>query len=212
MESRPFADGELRLLLELAQELRRTAPAAMSCDFGQIAFWAANMAHGEHRVRLWYDDGGRLAGWGWLTREIELEWQVRPEQPELLDSILDWAQPSEVLVRADHTDAIARLRAHGLQPEPGGAWMRVNERALDRIEEPQAPTGYQLRTVRGSRLRVARGRAPVGVRAVTVSRRRLRERPRVLAIPPGSRLRRRGTGWLDRRVLARVARRGERRR
>jgi ribosomal protein S18 acetylase RimI-like enzyme len=122
------------------------SPAALSCDFGQIAYWSANMAHGEHRVRLW-SDGGRLVGWGWVTRETELEWQVRPEQPELLDAILDWARPREVLVRADHVDAIARLDAHGLRLEPDGAWMRVNERTLDRVEEPRVPAGYRVRTV-----------------------------------------------------------------
>ena len=146
----------------------------MSCDFGQIAFWAASIARGEHRVRLWYD-GGRLAGWGWLTRGTELEWQVRPEHPELLDEILDWAQPSEVLVRADHTDAIARLRAHGLQPEPEAAWMRINERTLDQIEEPQRAGRLHGTHGRGRRLRVARGGAPVGVRAVALPRRRLRD-------------------------------------
>lgn len=146
MESRDFRDDELRLLLELAQELRRTAPASLSCDFGQIAFWTANMTHGEHRVRLWHD-GSVLAGWGWLTGGTELEWQVRPEYPELLDAILDWSQPSEVLVRADHVDAIERLRTHGLEHAPGGAWMRVNQRALDEIEEPRVPDGYRVRVV-----------------------------------------------------------------
>jgi predicted N-acetyltransferase YhbS len=146
VESREFRDGELPLLLALAQELRASAPGSLSCDFGQIAFWSANLCHGEHRVRLWYDRG-RLEGWGWVTRETELEWQVRPEQPELLDEILDWAQPSEVLVRADHADAIERLRAHGLTHDPGGAWMRVNARTLEHIEQPAAPEGYHVRTV-----------------------------------------------------------------
>ena len=73
MESREFRDGELPLLLALAQELRASAPGSLSCDFGQIAFWSANLCHGEHRVRLWYD-GDRLEGWGWLSRETELEW------------------------------------------------------------------------------------------------------------------------------------------
>ena len=146
MDSRDFRDGDLRLLLRLAQELRRDDPAALSCDFGQIAFWSANLMHGEHRVRLWYD-GDELAGWGWVTAETELEWQVRPERPELLDEILDWAQPDEVLVRADHLDAIDRLRAHGLAHDEGAPWMRVNERTLEQIEEPSLPDGYQLRTV-----------------------------------------------------------------
>ena len=50
-------------------------------------------------------------------------------------------------MRTDHTDAIERLHAHGLTHDPGGAWMRVNARTLERIEEPAAPAGYHVRTV-----------------------------------------------------------------
>ena len=146
MESRDFRDGDLRPLLELAQELWRADPASLSCTFGQIAFWSANIPHGEHRVHLWYE-GDELAGWGWVTGDTELEWQVRPERPELLDEILDWAQPDEVLVRADHDDATRRLRAHGLAHDPGGAWIRINQRGLEEIEEPSLPEGYRVRTV-----------------------------------------------------------------
>src|SRR6266550_3209650 len=146
MELRDFDDGDLLPLLSLAQELWRDDSAAVSCTFGQIAFWSANLVHAEHRVRLWYE-GEQLAGWGWLTNEVELEWQVRPERRELLDEILDWAQPGEVLVRAHHADAIERLRSHGLVHDPGGAWMRVNHRTLEQIDEPRVPDGYRLRTV-----------------------------------------------------------------
>ena len=146
MEAREYREGDLRLLCELAQELWREDRAAMSCDFGQIAFWSAQLLHGDWSARLWFDDG-RLAGWGWLTRGSELEWQVRPQHPALLDEILDWAQPSEALACSHHTDAMARLRAHGLVPAPEEPWMRVNHRPLDAIEEPILPRGYRLRTM-----------------------------------------------------------------
>jgi ribosomal protein S18 acetylase RimI-like enzyme len=146
MEPRDFDDGDLRPLLSLAQELWRQEPTSLSCDFGQIAFWSANLVHAEHRVRLWYD-GDELAGWGWVTRETELEWQVRPERPELLDEILDWAHPGEVLVRTDQADAIERLRAHGLRHDTDAPWMRLNQRTLERIDEPHVPRGYRVRTV-----------------------------------------------------------------
>jgi predicted N-acetyltransferase YhbS len=146
VESREFQDDELPLLLALAQELWRAEPMSLSCDFGQIAFWSSHIPRGEHRARLWFE-GDRLVGWGWLTRETELEWQVRPERPELLDEILDWAEPEELLVRADQLDAIDRLRTHGLTHDPDGAWMRLNQRTLEQLEEPMLPDGYRVRTV-----------------------------------------------------------------
>lgn len=146
MQARDSHDGDLQLLLELAQELWRQDPLCVTCNFGQIAFWSANLQHGEHRVRLW-SENGELAGWGWLTRGVELEWQVRPELPELLDEILDWARPSEVLVLAHHTDAISRLEAHGLAHDPAAPWMRVNSRHLEGLEEPRVPDGFSVREV-----------------------------------------------------------------
>ncbi len=146
MESREFRDDELPLLLRLAQELWRANPGSLSCDFGQIAFWSSHIPHAEHRVRLWFE-GEQVAGWGWLTRGTELEWQVRPDQPELLDEILAWAEPAEVLVRTDHLDAIERLGAHGLRHDPSGAWMRLNQRTLEQVETPVLPDGYRVRTV-----------------------------------------------------------------
>ena len=147
MEAREYREGDIRLLLELAQELWRDDPRDLSCTFGQIAFWSANIPHGDWRARLWFDSGGRLAGWCWLTQDVELEWQVRPEHAALLDEILDWAQPSELMARTHHADAIARIRAHGLEPDPGAPWMRVNHRSLDQVEQPSLPEGYRLCTM-----------------------------------------------------------------
>jgi hypothetical protein len=146
VEAREFREGDLRLLLELAQELRRDAPEEVECDFGQIAFWSAQLPHDDWQARLWFDRR-RLAGWGWLTKEVELEFQVRPSHRELLDEILDWARPSELMVCANHTDAIDRIRAHGLEHDPESPWMRINGRSLDEIEEPLLPEGYRLRTM-----------------------------------------------------------------
>jgi ribosomal protein S18 acetylase RimI-like enzyme len=141
-------DGtDLSPLLALFQELWRQDPRCVTCSYGQIAFWSANVVHGEHEARAWYD-GGRLAGWGWQTRGVELEWQVRPECPELFDEILDWAAPEEVLVPEYHADAIARLERHGLRHDEQAPWMRFNHRELAEIEEPSVPDGFCIRTVR----------------------------------------------------------------
>jgi GNAT superfamily N-acetyltransferase len=134
--------SDLDAILELAQELWPDS----ECNYGQIAWWAASIPHGETEVRLWREDG-RLVGWGWLTGGTELEFDVRPSHRHVLDEILEWAQPEELLVRADHEDAIARVEAHGLVPDPAAPWLRLNARSLEQIDVPRVPDGYRLRTV-----------------------------------------------------------------
>src|SRR4051794_35694538 len=101
--------SDLQEMLGLAQELWPDS----ECNYGQIAWWSANLPHGESEARLWHEDG-RLVGWGWVTGGTELEFDVRPSHRPLLDEILEWAQPEEMLVRLDHEDAITRVEAHGL--------------------------------------------------------------------------------------------------
>jgi ribosomal protein S18 acetylase RimI-like enzyme len=129
-------------ILRFAQELWPDS----GCNYGQIAWWAANLPHGETEIRLWHEDG-RLVGWGWVTGGTELEFDVRPSHRALLDEILAWARPQELLVRADHADAIARIEAHGLVHDPDAPWMRLNTRRLAEIETPRVPDGYRVRTV-----------------------------------------------------------------
>ena len=137
---------DLRLLLELEQELWRASPDDVVCTFGQIAFWSAQLLHDDWEGRLWFD-GEQLAGWGWLTGGTELELQVRPTHRELVDEILDWANPTELLVDERDTDLIARLNARGLVHLPAGISMRENARSLEEIEEPRVPDGYRLTTM-----------------------------------------------------------------
>jgi predicted N-acetyltransferase YhbS len=137
---------DLQELLALSQELWREDPREVTCNYGQIAWWSANIPHGESEARLWHEDG-RLVGWGWVTGGTELEFQVRPTHRALLDEILDWAAPDELLVPSHHTDAIARIERHGLVHMPSKPWMRLNSRLLDDLAEPVLPDGYSLRTV-----------------------------------------------------------------
>jgi predicted N-acetyltransferase YhbS len=138
---------DLQELLALAQELWCGDPREVTCTYGQIAWWSANIPHGESKTRLWHEDG-RLVGWGWVTGGTELEFQVRPTHRELLDEILDWAAPDELLVPSHHADAIARIEGRGLVHMPSAPWMRLNSRSLDELPEPVLPPGYSLRTAR----------------------------------------------------------------
>jgi predicted N-acetyltransferase YhbS len=133
---------DLEAILELAQELWPDS----ECTYGQIAWWAATLPHGETEVRLWRD-GGKLVGWGWLTGGTELEFDVRPGRRDVLEEILDWAQPDELVVRSDHDDAIACIEAYGLAHDPEAPWFRLNARSLAQIDEPRVPDGYRVRTV-----------------------------------------------------------------
>jgi predicted N-acetyltransferase YhbS len=138
---------DLQLMLGLAQELWRDDPRDVQCPYGQIAWWSANIPHGESETRLWFDDE-QLVGWGWVTAGTELEFQVRPTHREVLDEILAWAAPEELMVQSHDADAIARIEAHGLVHMPSAPWMRLNSRSLDDLPEPVLPGGYSLRTVR----------------------------------------------------------------
>ena len=147
MTARAFRrPDDLRLLLELAQELWRTSRDDVDCTFGQIAFWSAQLPQADWDARLWFD-GDELVGWGWLTGGTELELQARPTHRDVVDEILDWASPTEVLVDERNTDLVARLNARGLVHLPAGMSMLKNRRTLDEIEEPRLPDGYRLTTM-----------------------------------------------------------------
>ncbi|HEX6762417.1 MAG TPA: GNAT family N-acetyltransferase [Gaiellaceae bacterium] len=146
MRSRAFSDGDLRLLLELQQELWRSNRATLAHGFGQIAFWSSQLPRDDWMARLWFD-GDELAGWGWLSDGAELEAEVRPDRRGLFAEILDWAGPETAIVRPDDAGLVARLRARELVHDPQAPWWRCNERSLDQVEEPRLPAGYSLRTM-----------------------------------------------------------------
>ena len=147
MTARAFRrPDDLRLLLELERELWRTSRHDVDCTFGQIAFWSAQLLHEDWEGRLWFDDD-ELMGWGWLTGGTELELQVRPSHRDVVDEILDWASPTEVLVDERNADLVERLNARGLVHLPDTFWMRKNARSLREIEEPRVPAGYRLSTM-----------------------------------------------------------------
>ena len=140
MSARAFRrPDDLRLLLELAQELWRTSREDVVCTFGQIAFWSAQLPHPDWEGRLWFD-GDELVGWGWLTSGTELELQVRPTHRDVLEEILDWARPQELLVDERDSDLVARLNARGLVHLPDTFWMRQNWRSLGGWRSRASPT------------------------------------------------------------------------
>jgi GNAT superfamily N-acetyltransferase len=65
----------------------------------------------------------------------------------VLDEILEWARPKELMVHSENEDAIARIRAFGLVHDPTAPWMRLNARSLEHVDAPRVPEGYRVRTV-----------------------------------------------------------------
>ena len=133
------APDDLRLLLELEQELWRTSRGRRRLHVGQIAFWSAQLPHDDWEGRLWFD-GGRARRLGLADRRTELELQVRPTHRELADEILDWASPTELLVDERDADLVARLDARGLVHLPAGISMLKNRARSRRSRSRACPT------------------------------------------------------------------------
>jgi ribosomal protein S18 acetylase RimI-like enzyme len=86
----------------------------------------------------------------------------------MLGAVLDWGEqlseggPTATSVRPANEPAIAILERRGYEPDIEAAWMLLNVRDLDEIEEPGPSAGYELTTmadVRDVERRVAVHRA-----------------------------------------------------
>jgi ribosomal protein S18 acetylase RimI-like enzyme len=165
-------EATLRATQGLAQELWRRQPALVNADatVGELA-WVWGAQHGasasEWSQRLW-SDAGKTVAWGWIfapstttlsatTTRAEpttLAWQVHPDRPDLLDSVLDWFETEapdvvrQTSARQADEGALERLRRHGYEHDPDAPWGLLNMRELRDIEEPRLPPGYRLKTMR----------------------------------------------------------------
>ena len=157
----------------LAQEVWRRQPRFVNPEttVGELAWiWGSGhrAAGPQWKYRLW-TDGGDTAAWGWVFAPITttlsatttrsepttLVWQVHPDRPQLLDSVLDWfeAETAAVVTRQTSSqqaneDAVERLRHHGYEHDSDAPWGLLNTRDLGEIEEPALPAGYRLLTMR----------------------------------------------------------------
>jgi len=141
---------------ELAQLKWRADPRAVDLTIAELAYQggmgASDQADTSLR-RLWLK-GEACEGWGWFFPPDTLEWAVHPASSGLLGEILDWFAEQapagaalKTSTRDADEDAQAELRNRGFVEDPAHPWMRLNRRTLERIEEPELPAGYALRTV-----------------------------------------------------------------
>jgi len=151
-----IAREDLRAMQGLAQESWRREPTHVDVTVGELAYtWGVQNADysAAWHHRVWVD-GDRCLAWGWLFLPGTLEWQVHPDHLGLLNDVLDWFEAEtegvrrKTTVRAANQDAIDRLERRGFIRAEDAPWMRLNQRDLADIEEPQLPDGFRLRTMR----------------------------------------------------------------
>jgi ribosomal protein S18 acetylase RimI-like enzyme len=144
LTSRPYAAGDLRLMLELIAELWPGGRHA--CGY---AFMAQRLPHDDWDARLWFD-GDTLLGWAWSTgwrRPAWLSYEFRPEHRALLDEMLDWSEAELTTVKAGDDETAALLAARGFVHDTDAPWLRWNERTLEEVEAPTVPPGHRLATM-----------------------------------------------------------------
>src|ERR671924_223017 len=114
-------DADLRRMQELAADCWRLEGPFVDAHVGDLPWRMYQHVDklSEVRVRLWLDDAGRAQAWAWL-------WQTRAE--------LDFQLHPE---------------SRGLLLEVLEWFESAAEPREDELGEPQAPEGYELRTVRG---------------------------------------------------------------
>lgn len=142
--SRPYAPGDVRLMLEVVQNLWPHGRHGIG-----YAFMAQRLPYDDWDARLWFD-GEMLVAWGWSTgwrSPRGLSYEFRPGYRALLDEMLDWAAPELMTVKHCDDETAEVLRAHGFAHDPAAPWLRWNARPLDAIDQPTLPEGYRLTTM-----------------------------------------------------------------
>jgi ribosomal protein S18 acetylase RimI-like enzyme len=140
----------------LAQRVWREQPQCVDVTVAELAYQGALALadpSDESVQRIWVDEGDAVA-WAWFWPPGALDWQIRPDRPELLVEILEWfetiAERSNRLtthVRAGDGAAEEQLRAYGFRHDPDAPWMLFGLRDFDALEKSGVIPGYRFRTV-----------------------------------------------------------------
>ena len=140
---------DLRRMQQLVQNAWALRGPAWAQHVGDLA-WGRFQHVGREsswRTRLWEEDG-QVAAYGWLFEGGVLDFCAHPERPELLDSVLEWADATETDALDANQDAVAPLERKGFEraadDEP---FFRYLARDLDDLPPPIFSNGFELRTV-----------------------------------------------------------------
>jgi ribosomal protein S18 acetylase RimI-like enzyme len=154
-------DADLRRMQELAADCWRLEGPFVDAHVGDLPWRMYQHVDklSEVRVRLWLDDAGRAQAWAWLWQtRAELDFQLHPESRGLLVEVLEWfesaAEPREdggitAWALEAHEETVAALAAAGYELDEADWYEHMVASLDDELGEPQAPEGYELRTVRG---------------------------------------------------------------
>jgi ribosomal protein S18 acetylase RimI-like enzyme len=148
--ARDYAGPEdLSRMQELVQDAWARRGPAWAQHVGDLA-WQRFQHTGREplwRTRLW-EKHGRPVAYGWLFEGGVLDFCVHPEQPELLEDVLAWANAPETDVLETNEEGIAALERNGYQRAPDGdPFMVYLARDLDELPELRIPDRFELRTV-----------------------------------------------------------------
>ena len=149
MRSRPWRGyDDLRAMQGLALEKRRLLGRLAPWHVGDVAWGFRQHSGREHewRIRLWEEDGAVVA-WSWLRLDrAQLDYDVHPDHPELVDEILAEPEARESYWLTGDEPLLEALTRHGYT-EPQEP-MDFHWRALPEPPEPlPVPEGFRLRTI-----------------------------------------------------------------
>lgn len=109
----------------------------------------------DWRMALWERDG-RIAAWGWLQLPAELALVVGPDDADLVDAVVDWADATAgvrvaVTVLSTETWQIAPLVRRGYAADTSGPFFLAHHRGLaDLPPVPPLPDGFTVRPTTGA--------------------------------------------------------------
>jgi ribosomal protein S18 acetylase RimI-like enzyme len=134
---------------ELALDQRRLLGVRAQWHVGDLA-WNLRQdenAENEWDMRLWTEDG-RLVAWSWLKRDGSggLEYDVHPDNLDLLDEILANPEARTAFSLVDDRERRAALERHGFT-QPGEPMHYLARDVPERPEPPPLPAGFRYRTV-----------------------------------------------------------------
>jgi len=140
---------DLRQMQELVQEAWALRGPLCAQHVGDLA-WQRFQHTGREplwQTRLW-EEQGRMRAYGWLFEGGVLDFCVHPDRPELLDSVLEWAQATETDALDVNEDAVATLERRGFERGADDEPFFLHlARELDDLPPPLVSGGFELRTV-----------------------------------------------------------------
>ena len=158
LNARPYeGTADLRLMQELVAAVWADRREKSPHHVGDLAWWTYQHLgrDSDWKRHLWLEDA-RCVAWAWLDRPAELTLEVRPNS-RLHETVLDWFEaeaegdgPLAVWALDDDAAAVSALKRRGYARAADGRWYAHYALELnDALQEPMAPGGYGLRTIRG---------------------------------------------------------------